>query len=159
MKFIVLIGKDNTGKTTALKKVIDNLIAKGARIVNYPAFNKFGSYVSSTSQLPVPQQNEITILLNYEEKLIGITTYGDTKYVLDTKIDLFISVGCTHIICGSHPVSSSVHTYLESTARKNNVKLTEVTKIGCKGDKADSKYEKVCDYADRLAADEIVLHI
>ena len=159
MKFIILVGKDNSGKTTALKKVIDNLIAKGAKIVNNPAFNKFGSYVNSTSQLPVPQQNEITILLKYEEKLIGITTYGDTKYVLDTKIDLFISVGCTHIICGSHPVGSSVHTYLESTARKNNVKLTEVTKIGCKGDKADSKYEKVCDYADRLAADEIVLHI
>lgn len=159
MKFIVLVGKDNTGKTTALKKVIDNLIVKGAKIVNNPAFNKFGSYVSSTSQLPVPQQNEITILLKYEEKLIGITTYGDTKYVLDTKIDLFIRVDCTHIICGSHPVGSSVHTYLESTARKNNVKLTEITKIGCTGDKTDSKYEKVCDYADRLAIDEIILHL
>ena len=73
MKFIVLVGKDNTGKTTALKKVIDKLIAKGAMIVNNSAFNKFGSYVSSTSQLPVPQQSEITILLKYEEKLIGIT--------------------------------------------------------------------------------------
>lgn len=159
MKFIVLIGKDNTGKTTALKKVIDKLIAKGAKIVSNPALNKFGSYVSSTSQLAGSIQSEITILLEYKNELVGITTYGDTKDVLDTKIDLFVSVGCTHIICGSHPVGSSVHTYLESTARKNNVKLTEVTKIGCKGDKADSKYEKVCDYADRLAADEIVLHI
>ena len=98
-------------------------------------------------------------MLKYEEKLIGITTYGDTKYVVDTKIDLFIRVGCTHIICGSHPDGSSVYTYLENTARKNNVKLTEITKIGCTGDKADSKYDKVCDYADRLAFDEIILHI
>ena len=109
--------------------------------------------------MPVPQQSEITILLKYEEKLIGITTYGDTEVVLDPKIDLFIMGGCTHIICGSHPVGSNVYTYLENTARKNNVKLTEVTKIGCKGDKADSKYDKICDYADCLASDEIILHI
>ena len=159
MKFIVLVGKDNTGKTTTLKKVIDELIAKGAKIVNDPAFNKFGSCVTSASQLPVSAQNEITILLEYKNKRIGITTYGDTEDVLNTKIDLFIRVGCTHIICGSHPDGSNVYTYLENTARKNNVKLTEVTKIGCKGDKADSKYDKVCDYADRLAADEIILHI
>ena len=159
MKFIVLIGKDNTGKTTALKKVIDTLIAKGAKIVNKPVFNKFGSYVSSTSQLASSIQSEITILLEYKNELVGITTYGDIEDVLNTKIDLFISVGCTHIICGSHPDGSSVYTYLENTARKNNVKLTEVTKIGCKGDKADSKYEKVCDYADRLAAEEIISYI
>ena len=33
MKFIVLVGKDDTGKTTTLKSVIGELIAKGAKII------------------------------------------------------------------------------------------------------------------------------
>ena len=94
----------------------------------------------------------------WNEVVLNIWQLFTTEDVLNTKIDLFISVGCTHIICGSHPAGSS-YTYLEDVARANNVKLTQVTKIGCKGDKADCKYTKICDYADRLAVDEILLYI
>ena len=31
MKFIVLVGKDDIGKTTTIKRVIDELIAKGGK--------------------------------------------------------------------------------------------------------------------------------
>lgn len=159
MKFIVLVGKDNTGKTTTLKGVIDELIAKGAKIIDNKGLHKFGSHVSLSSQLPMSAQNETTILLEYNNESIGITTYGDTDSVLQNKIDIFISIGCTCVICASHPKGSSSYTYLFTVANQNNAKLIEVAKIGCKGDKTDRKYYDICNYADCLAADEIILHI
>lgn len=159
MEFIVLVGVDNTGKTTTLKKVVKDLVTKGASIVNDPRFHKFGSYVSSLSQLTGSLKNEITILLKYKDRLIGITTYGDVESVIKNKIDIFVDVGCPHIICASHPQGSSSYTYLESVVSKNSASLIEVAKIGCKGDKKDAKYGKVCEFADRLAVDEIISYI
>ena len=49
MKFIVLVGKNNTGKTAVLKSVIDDLIENGADIVDNKSLYRFGTYVKSKS--------------------------------------------------------------------------------------------------------------
>lgn len=156
MKFIVLVGKDDTGKTTTLKSVIDELIAKGAKIVNNQFLRKFGSYVSSASQLPVPKQNEITILLEYEEKLIGITTYGDTKSVLENKIQVFENIKCDCIIFGSHTGGSS-YEYLVSLADKYDFQeFHAIFKIGCAGIIGQQNLPKLQNASDVQAKNEIL---
>lgn len=156
MKFIVLVGKDKTGKTTTLKSVIDELIASGAKVINNPLLHKFGSYVSSISQLPVPPQNEITILLEYKKKFIGITTYGDTKGVLCDKIKRFEEIGCACVIFGSHPGGSS-YEYLVELAEKNNFQdFHAVFKIGCARITSHSNLQKLRNDSDKQAKDEIV---
>ena len=155
MKFIVLVGKDNTGKTTTLKGVIDELIKSGATVIDDKLFYKFGSYVKYISQ-PVPKQNEITILLAYKGKTIGITTYGDTVEVLQSKIDLFIKIGCTHIICGSHPTGSS-YEYMVDLADKYSFKdFHTIFKIGCAGIKKHPNLQKLQDDSDKQAQAEII---
>lgn len=156
MKFIVLVGKDNTGKTTTLKSVVDELIANGANVINNQLLHKFGSYVSSISQLPVPPQNEITILLEYKKKIIGITTYGDTEDVLRTKIELFIRVGCTHIIFGSHPGGSSYEYLVELAEKYNFQDFHAVFKIGCARITSHSNLQKLRNDSDKQAKNEII---
>lgn len=89
MKFIVLVGKNNTGKTAVLKSVIDDLVKNGADIVDDKSFYRFGTYVKSKSEFSNHKKIETTILLKTDNNLIGITTYGDDeKYLVKKSICL-----------------------------------------------------------------------
>ena len=159
MKFIVLVGKDDTGKTITLKSVIDELIAKGAKIINNQSLRKFGSYVSSASQLPVPKQNEITILLEYNKKLIGITTYGDTEGVLKNKIEKFENIKCDCIIFGSHPGGSSYEYLIDLANKYNFQEFHAIFKIGCAGITNQQNLKKLQDDSDNQAKNEVLYWI
>lgn len=133
MKFIVLVGKNNTGKTAVLKSVIDDLIENGADIVDNKSFYRFGTYVKSKSGFSNHKKIETTILLKTDNNLIGITTYGDDEKYLVKKINLFINIGCTHIIFASHPEGSS-YKYLVTLADSYGFQnFHAVFKIGCVG--------------------------
>lgn len=156
MKFIVLIGKDNTGKTKTLKCVIDELLKKGASIVDVAKLHKFGSNIKSVSEWPVKQSHEATIVLEYKGEKIGITTYGDTRDVLSRKIDIFISIECTCIIFGSHPGGSS-YEYLVELAENYNFKdFHAIFKIGCAGITGHQNLQKLQNDSDLQAKNEIL---
>ena len=156
MRFIVLVGKDNTGKTRTLKSVIEELVANGAIIENDPRFRRFGSYVSPASAFPVSANKEITILLRYKGKRIGITTYGDTEASLCKKISLFEQSNCDRIIFGSHPGGSSYH-YLVNLADHHQYQdFHAIFKIGCVGIQNHPNLAQLRNISDSHAKDEII---
>lgn len=68
MKVIALCGNPQTGKTTTIKHLIDNLNFKGATKV----------YSSKTGA----KVNDYSIILNYQGKIVAITTFGDSPSMI-----------------------------------------------------------------------------
>ena len=158
MKFIVLVGKDNTGKSKTLEKTIDELIKKGAIVKDYSShkLNNFKTYIANKSGLNPRKYKDITIVLELGTHLIGITTYGDDRSFVQSKVNFFEDIGCTHIIFASHP-SGSVYEYLVELAEARNFQdFHAIFKVGCLNITNHSNLKKLQDDSDTHAINEIL---
>ncbi len=86
MKIIVLNGKANCGKTSALKKLYAKLVASS--IFRQTFFQQEGLY-------------DLSAMFEYGDKKIGITTLGDGETELKRAFDIFIKESCDLVICAS----------------------------------------------------------
>ena len=134
MRYIVLVGKDQTGKTTSINALAKKFVVNGATVVDEKAGHKFNTYVSSSVQLAGKKKDDdLTIVVSFCGKLIGITTFGDARACIAPKVDFFRNIGCTHAIFASHPSGSS-YEYLVGLAKADAFKdIHAVFKIGCAG--------------------------
>lgn len=86
MKIIVLNGKANCGKTSALKKLYEKLVAN--KLFSQIYFQREGLY-------------DLSAIFEYDVKKIGITTLGDGETELKNAFDIFIKENCDLVVCAS----------------------------------------------------------
>ena len=157
MKFIVLVGVGEKGKTTTLKEVIRKLIESGARSATASP-NNFKGMKTTKDICAVLEKGDVSVELIYKCRKIGITTFGDDRRSIEEKIAIFIQDKCDCIICASHPSGTS-NTYIQELEMNPDYQICKVQKIGCCGDKKDWKYINLCDFSDSLTANEIISKI
>ena len=156
-KIITLVGKSNTGKSSALKKLILKLISEYNGIVqDVPSAHKCPTFIS-------PQKEEKLDSLLYSEgdaftliKIgnfnIGVSTSGDKRYNIEDKLNL-LKAYCDLFICASRDKGGAFE-YIEELSVI--YEITRFYKMGCIGNQDDSKYELVKDYTDMISVKEIL---
>ena len=154
MKFIVLVGVGEKGKTTTLKEVIRKLIEGGAQKA-IASQNNFKGMKATDGDGVLLEKGDMSVELIYKHQKIGITTFGDDLSSIKEKITIFIQDKCDCIICASRPSGTS-NTYIQELAMNPDYQICNVHKIGCCGDKKDWKYINLCDFSDSLTANEII---
>ncbi len=109
MKIIVLIGKDDTGKSSTIREVIAQLIDKGATVKWYGRNGSDNSTMIRNIPLTkIGRVRDINILLEYHEKYIGITTYGDSQSLIQKSYNRIYSHSNKNLdifICAAHNVN------------------------------------------------------
>lgn len=86
MKIIILHGKGNCGKTTVLKKLYAKLVADNRFTQSY--FRKENAF-------------DMSAIFEYQDKKVGITTFGDGENELKNPFEVFIKEGCELVVCAS----------------------------------------------------------
>lgn len=114
MKIIGLIGKSNSGKTSSLKNLILNLLDLNEINVLYSSrmFSKDAEQlkknISDNWKTETGHIRDITVLLEYKGKKIGVTTYGDSIKDIFSALKTIIKRfgGCDIFVCGRHANNS-----------------------------------------------------
>lgn len=114
MEIIGLIGKSNSGKTSSLKYLILNLLDLDEIKILYSSRlfsespkqlkeNILDNWKTETGHI-----KDITVLLEYKGKKIGITTYGDSLNDILSALNTIIKRfdGCDIFVCGRHANNS-----------------------------------------------------
>lgn len=122
MIIIALSGKASSGKTTTLKMLIAMLLCNGAKIVwcrrnSYPTYQSLWDEIKIEMQNHVPPK-ELTVVLEYKGKLIGIRSFGDVYSDAICAIKFFEQHKCDIGILPCHP-NSNAQKLLEETYRKD----------------------------------------
>lgn len=166
MKVIILVGGQNSGKTTTLKKLIAELcLNRGANIQNVQGVARCSTFITEdkvtqkTLEQYMNQHLDVTIVIEYNNKRIGITTIGDGWELIKEQFD---RMGCCDImICASHNrqnIFNSISAYHNSTSCRVT-SIEKIYQIKCIQDQPNSNIQKVYDLADSLAVDEIISHL
>jgi predicted kinase len=80
MKVICFRGKSNTGKSTIIKKILNE-------VYNIKL---------------IPDKRDFSLIFEYNRKKIGICSYGDTLDALKKYLKPLINANCDIIICACH---------------------------------------------------------
>lgn len=166
MKVITLIGKSDSGKTTTLKKLILELcLNRGAIIQDIQGTGRYSTFITPNKVTPntlshyMGQHPDVTIVIKYNNQLIGITTVGDGWNLIKEQFD---RMGCCDVmICACHNNQKVFDSIFEYKNHKG-CQITDFEKIyqvKCIQDVLDSKIQQCYDLADRLAVDEIISHL
>ena len=159
IKIIVLLANDNSGKTTTIKKVIGDLIAKGAKLPVINGKCRFKGMRSSDNLETFLKEGDVSIQLSYLQKEIGITSVGDSISIIRNKIEFFYENGCDCCLFAAHLKGSS-YDYVQSLEQDKANEVVRVYKISINSqNKNDHKYKILCDLSDTLAVSEIISHI
>ncbi len=114
MKIIGLIGKSNSGKTSSLKYLILNLLDLAEIKILYSSRlfsdkpKQLKENILDNWQTETGHIRDITVLLEYEEKKICITTYGDSLNDIISALNKINNRfdGCDIFVCGRHANNS-----------------------------------------------------
>lgn len=111
MKVIVLSGKASSGKTTTLKMLIAMLFCRGAKIVwcrrnQYPTCQSLLGEIKNEMQNHIPPK-ELTVILEYKGKRIGIRSFGDVYSDAVCAIKFFNQHKCDIGVLPCHPNSDA----------------------------------------------------
>ncbi len=110
MKVIGLFGKSNSGKTSALKFLMIKILEQEGIEVLYTSYR----YKSITPENLIKKIRErwgkerigdLTIAVRYKNKIIGVTSYGDSlKSQILPAADTILNKcgGCDIFVCGRH---------------------------------------------------------
>lgn len=104
LKIIVLQGKDKTGKSKTITRLVGLLLFEGA-------------WLKKTERVGEEKWDRI-YLLEYRNKKIGITTRGDgKKYLSDDFANL---KRCDVCVCAAHPTHAMTD-FIESQAKSDDI--------------------------------------
>lgn len=114
MKIIGLIGKSNSGKTSSLKYSILQMLNLDEIKILYSSRlfsnnpKQLKENILDNWQTETGHIRDITVLLEYKEKKICITTYGDSLKDILSALNTIIkrSDGCDIFVCGRHANNS-----------------------------------------------------
>lgn len=111
MKIIVLSGKASSGKTTTLKILIAMLLKDGAAIVwcrrnPYPTSSSLWNEIRQEWQNHIPPR-DLTVVLEYKGKRIGIRSFGDVYSDAECAIKFFKKHNCDIGVLPCHPNSNA----------------------------------------------------
>ena len=155
MKIIVLSGNANSGKTTTLKMLIAMLLCHGAKIVwcrrnPRPTCNSLWNEIKNEVQNHIPPR-ELTVILEYKGKRIGIRSFGDVYTDATCAIKFFNQHKCDIGILPCHP-NSDAQKLLEETYNKD-ITIFEKEKLP-RGASNEAKWDTNITMAEKLL-DEI----
>ena len=111
MKIIGLIGKSNSGKTSALKYLMLKILEqKGVEVLyssRHPGTTPAELSKTIIHNWVTPKGNvcNLTIAVKYKDKIVGITSFGDSlKYEILPALEKIIDKcgGCDIFVCGRH---------------------------------------------------------
>lgn len=114
MKIIGLIGKSNSGKTSSLKHLILNMLDLDEIKILYSSRlfsnnpKRLKENILDNWQTETGHIKDITVLLEYKGKKIGITTYGDSLNDILSALNTIIKRfdGCDIFVCSRHENNS-----------------------------------------------------
>lgn len=163
MEVIALIGRSDSGKTTTLKKLIFELcINRGAIIQNVQGMGRCSTFITPKRVVQnaldkyMNQHLDVTIVIEYNNKRIGITTIGDGWELIKEQFD---RMGiCDVLICACHN-NQKVLNAMSKYKNLQGCSITSIEKIyqvKCIQDKADSKIQKCYELSDHLTVEEII---
>lgn len=116
MKIIGLIGKSNGGKTSALKYLMLKILEQKGVEVLYSSWHR--SVIASEKLTKTIIHNwvthkgnvcNLTIAVKYKDKIVGITSFGDSlKYEIIPALEKIIDKcgGCDIFVCGRHKTNN-----------------------------------------------------
>ena len=109
MKIIVLSGNASSGKTTTLKMLIAMLLCRGAKIIwcrrnPHPTCQSLWDEIKHEMQNHIPPK-ELTVVLEYKGKRIGIRSFGDVYTDATCAIKFFNKHNCDIGVLPCHPNS------------------------------------------------------
>lgn len=133
--------------------MISALISDGAKLQNFAAC-RLKSFVSSSSNINLGNKKDVSVVLKYKEKIVGITTCGDSIGLIEAKIKFFLEIGCDCAICAAHPTDKFKDYFNELKCQ--GIEVLSVNKIGCVGEVSDWKYNMINDFSDELKVKEIM---
>ena len=124
MKIIVLSGNTSSGKTTTLKMLIAILLCHGAKIIwcrrnPYPTCKSLWDEIKIEMQNHIPPK-ELTVVLEYKGKRIGIRSFGDVYSDAVCAIKFFKQHKCDIGVLPCHP-NSDAQKLIEETYSENIV--------------------------------------
>ena len=122
---ITVSGTANSGKSTVLSLTIDKFIQNGAKVVS---LLKDGS-------------TDRVVILEYNNKLIGICTAGDAVSVLDWWLPRLLSKGCKHIVTATKAYGDTC-SYVNNFAEDNNFEIISLHKFHHKNENDISKIDE-----------------
>ena len=112
MKIIGLIGKSNSGKTSALKYLMIKILEQKGVEVLYSSWHRsaitpeeLGNSIMHNWDTSKGNVCNLTIAVKYKDKIVGITSYGDSlKYEIIPALEKIIDKcgGCDIFVCGRH---------------------------------------------------------
>lgn len=116
MKVITLIGRSDSGKTSSIKMLVNEMLNMGKRVGDPELmcdYKKKGQR-SCIDQNKLKKCNgnllqykgDITIKFKWKGKSIGITSFGDDAHSIATKFDLFRD--CDVFISAAHPDDDTI---------------------------------------------------
>lgn len=163
MEVIALVGCSDGGKTTTLKKLISELCCnRGAIIQNVNGVARCSTFITPKRLVPpetlqgyIAKHTDVTIVVEYNGKRVGITTIGDGWALIKTQLD---RIGCCDkIVLACH---DSKLVYQNIQAYKNAQgccmsSLQKVWHVKCVG-KMEPKFQQCCDLSVQLSINEII---
>ncbi len=112
MKVIGLIGKSNSGKTSALKYLMIKILEQKGVEVLYSSWRRsaiapeeLGNSIMHNWDTPKGSIRNLTIAVKYKDKIVGVTSFGDSlKYEIIPALEKIIDKcgGCDIFVCGRH---------------------------------------------------------
>ena len=158
MKIIVLSGSASTGKTTTLKMLIAMLLCRGATVV-WCRRNSLPTCQSLLNEIKNEIQNhisprELTVVLEYKGKLIGIRSFGDVYSDATCAIKFFNQHKCDIGVLPCHPNSDAQKliedTYGEDITIFEKEKLPRNASDDAKWDANFAMAEKILEEIDKI---------
>lgn len=138
-KVLALWGKPNNGKSETILKFVDLLIAHGAEI-------------ESTKNSRFNAKDK-WLVLKYKNKLIGITSRGDTRDLLEEDFNNFKK--CDICICATHTRGATVK-FIEETYCSNNIYWLRKSTL-CFGTNNENNFIKFgYEYLNRRQAEDML---
>lgn len=169
MIFITLLGKQDSGKTTSIKMLANELLRLGNATQN-PQF--IDNYPKQYQRSCIDQQKlqkcgndllnhkgDITIKFKWNGKNIGITSFGDDPDSIKTKYDLFGD--CDIFVSAAHPDDATIK-YIKTIAKNSPhimIGKSTVKSVKLPQDKNKKDIECLCNESTAKELFEIIRYI
>lgn len=140
-KVLALWGKSNDGKSKTILKFIDLLVLNGAEIENV--------------EKSMRKAKDKWVVLRYKDKIIGITTRGDAREVLEKDFKNFAN--CDICVCATHLYGGTVK-FIEENYCENNIYWLRKSafSVGAINDEKCSDLETKYQYLNKRQAEDML---
>ncbi len=157
MKIITLMGASNIGKTNTLKKLIFQLVTEcKAVLLDVKGGTRCSTYISPSQNHKInsmmSQSGDVFVKLEIGGKKYGISTAGDTKWHIESKLQLLLD--CDYFVCASRDTGET-YTYICGLEINPLYTVKKVFKIGNIVSSLDQTHQNVQYIFDYIAVDEL----